>query len=241
MQFSDTSNLTGLIQSCERKTPLGSAGISGNTTLLKQFTARINDAGVIIWSKIFESQGAWKYDDTNQTNLPQAYTDTTTGTSKYALSAEALTINRVDFKNSEGAYIKLESITQENIDKGLDDFLSDNGVPKYYRLVGRTIEVFPAPSYDSTAGLKIYFDRAGISFTSSDTTAVPGFASPFHYLLATKASMEWLIDNNVRPNQVALYRDEWLNGLADLKLHYSSRLGDLKPKLSNKLRNINWK
>ena len=53
MQFSDTTNKNGIIQQIEFRTNLGDTGISGDATLLKQFTGQINDAymkavGIII-------------------------------------------------------------------------------------------------------------------------------------------------------------------------------------------------
>ena len=55
MPFSNTTTKGGLIQGCERWTNLGDAIISGDTTLLKQFTAAINEAYDELLPIIFSS------------------------------------------------------------------------------------------------------------------------------------------------------------------------------------------
>lgn len=242
MQFNDATNKNGLIQECERRCALGDAGISGTTQTLREFTARINNAGSIIWSKIFQSNGGWIYDDSNHTDLPQAATNLVSGTAKYGLDSDALTIQRVDVKDNAGNWLQLKPITQSEIDdQGIEEFESSNGTPRFYRLVGRTIELFPAPDYNSTGGLKALFDRDGVSFDYDDTTATPGFASPYHYLLAVKASLDYLIDKDTRPNTRAELRAEWLQGLSDLQDFHSKRFIDLPTRLRSQNRLKSWR
>ena len=169
MVFSDTTNLSGLIQECERLCHLGVTGISGTSNLLKEFTSRINEANRIVWTWIFSVNNGWFYDDANQTDLPQASTNIIDGTSKYAIPTEALTVKRIEIKDKNGDWYQLKPITEYDL-RGIaiDEFTETDGQPIYYRLLGQTIELFPASDYDSTNGLKVYFDRDVVSFISTN-------------------------------------------------------------------------
>lgn len=239
MQFSDTTNKLGLIQACERYTNLGDASISGNTTLLKEFTAHINESNRKVWTLIFKSYGGWIYDDSNQTDLPQGATDLVSGTSVYALPSGALTVNRVEAKDSNGNFQKLDPITQEMLDEGVAEFNENDGTPKYYRLIGDTAELFPAPSYNSTGGFKVFYDRGAVDFASTDTTKTPGFASAFHNALAVCASMEWAKVKQPASASLKNLFVDWQKYEMDITEFYQSRWRDLKPKV--KSRAYNWK
>lgn len=209
MVYSDTTNKNGAIQFCEFYCQLGDAGISGNATLLKQFTALLNVANSQTWHLIFNANGGWKYDDSNQTNLPQGTQNLTDGTATYALPTTALTVDRIEVKDSAGNYRKLLPITLEQIDGAVDEFYEGSGMPIAYRLIGSTIELFPAPAdthVTTDAGLKVYFERGASSFASTDTTKAFGFASEYHDIPPRKASIEWLKinkpDSGTLPNLI---------------------------------------
>lgn len=51
--------------------------------------------------------------------------------------------------------------------------------------------MYPASSYDSSGGAKIYFNRAPSYFASTDTTKRPGFATIFHDYLSLYAANQW--------------------------------------------------
>jgi hypothetical protein len=95
MQFNDTTNKNGIIQDCERNCGMPAASISGNATLLGDFTAHCNTELRLAWHLIFRSTGVWKYDDGNQTNLPFAVQDLSSSTRDYALPSDSLTIDKI--------------------------------------------------------------------------------------------------------------------------------------------------
>lgn len=233
MQFSDSSNLTGLIQSCEDKI---NSSITGD--LLKKFTRYINNASSKVWAIIFDTYNGWIYDDANQTDLPQATSDLVSGTSTYSLPSTALTVQRIEIKDSEGNFIPLKSLTLEEIQQGVDEFYENNGTPQGYRLLGNTIEIFPASSYNSTSGLKVYFERASVAFASTDTTKTAGFASPFHDMLAIDASIQYMSTKNFNQNQINNLKLEYEQYKIDLKNFYGKRFRDYKPRL--KAKKTNW-
>lgn len=195
LSFSDTTNKNGIIQHIEFNCAMGDGAISGNATLLKQITAQINLAMSEVWHIMWANQTGWAYDDSNQTDLPQATTTLVNAQSKYAIPTDALTINRIEVLDVNGFYYKLSPLVEREIGQGIDEFFQTDGIPQYYRLVGRTVELFPAPATGQVtmaAGMKVYFDRTGVAFTSSDTTATPGFSAEYHDLIPIKASIKWL-------------------------------------------------
>lgn len=236
MQFSDTTNNQGLIQYAEKKTGLGFAEISGENDRLKEFTLYANNAMSRIWSAIFSVSETWQYDDANQTDLPQATTNLISGQSTYALPTAALTIKRLEIKDESGNFKLIHPISLKEIPHAVDEFYEDDAEPVYYRLVDRTIEIFPAANYNASAGIKIYFDRSSVSFDYTDTTQTPGFASEFHYLVGLWMSYEWKSIN--LPSESALDKKDFLEGLEDLKLWVKRRLKAKQPRLTVRKRRM---
>ena len=221
----------GIIQTIEELTDLGSAYISGNTTNLINFTARVNRVGHRVWHTIFMSTGNWAYDDGNETDLPQAVTDLTSGTAKYALPPTALTVQRIELKNSAGLWYELSPITTQEIPIAVGEFYKTSGQPTFYRLIGNTIELFAAPSYNSTGGLKVYFDRDSVNFVYTDTTKTPGFASPYHEIIPIMASVEWLkVKQPTSPTLPGLIQDQ-LRIEKSIKDFYGKRFKNKVPRI----------
>ncbi|MFA5185358.1 MAG: hypothetical protein WC551_02635 [Patescibacteria group bacterium] len=239
MQFSDTSTLTGIIQSVEDLTNLGDGAISGNTTQQKKFARHANTASRKIWSWIFETYGGWQYDDSNQTDLPQAATNLVAGTNKYPLPSDALTVQRVEVKDPNGNYVKLEPIAIENVGDGLENLAAQTGTPTGYRMIGTTVEILPNPSYSSTNGFKVYFDRDIVAFASTDTTKEPGFASPYHNAVAVGAALEWMRVKQPSNPVIIHLKEEWGRYERDIRDFYSKRFAEYRPRL--RTQTYNWK
>lgn len=202
--FSNTTDKNGILQLCEFNCGLGDGGITGDATLLRYFTAFVNQSLSEVWSIVFRNSNGWIYDDSNQTDLPQGTQTLTSGTSKYALPSGALTVRRVEVKDSSGMYYELRPKQLESIKVGVDEYFETDGTPIEYRLVGSTLEMFPGPNYTASAGLKVYFDRGSVAFATSDTTKTPGFSPEFHDIIPTKASIKWMRIN--KPNGASLVK-----------------------------------
>lgn len=235
MVFSDTTNKSGAIQYCEMYTQLGDAGISGNSTLLKYFTSLINIANSQIWHKIFSINGGWKYDDSNYTDLPQATQNLQSGVQLYALPSAALAVDRVEVMDASGAYQLVKPIRLDEISQGVNTFMSTNGLPLYYRLIGNTIQLFPAPdnslSETLTSGLKVYFQRASVSFTSNSTTQTFGFASEYHDIPPRRAVIEWYkVNKPDNPAMVELVKDD-VARTDELMEYETNKWHNVKPSL----------
>ncbi len=233
MQFSNTTSLEGIIQNIEVMTDLGSAYISGNSTRLKEFTNLVNRVGHRVWHTIFMASGNWQYDDGNQTDLPSGVTDLSNGTSKYSIPSDALTVQRIDVKDNAGNWYKLYPMTKEELsNQAVDEYMKNDGHPVSYRLVGNTIELFPATNYDSTGGMKVYFDRASVEFDSTDTTSTPGFASPYHEIIPIGASIEWLKIKQPASPTLQLLMNDYAKLDDSIRRFYGKRFKDYKPTIS---------
>lgn len=197
MQFNDTSNKTGLIQLLEMRTNLGDAGISGDATLLKQFTAQINLANMKAFSIIMQADGIWTVDDANHTNSPKAKANLVSGQQSYKILSTApdatqdwLEIVEVSVKDAGGVFQKLSYRAEKDFAEPTVE-RTETGVPSTYFVRGREIFLDPPTSYNSALGLEVLFNRAPLSFVSTDTTKVPGFASLFHEYLVLVPTYWW--------------------------------------------------
>lgn len=234
LQYNDTTNKNGLLQVCEEKCNLGDAGISGVTLLKQEFTRRLNQACHVIWTWIFESQGGWKYDDGNQSNLPCSYDNLVSGTRTYAIDTNALTIQEVRIHDAAGNPHILTPATEDFLDNNAG--VATLGVPTQYFLRGTTLKLNYTPNYNSTAssttgGIRLYFDRAGVEFTTSDTTKTPGFASIFHEAPAIKASIDYLIVKRPTDPTLQELKGQWVVIEKSLRSFYGKRFPARKPVL----------
>lgn len=199
MQFSDTSNLTGLIQECERICQTGTAGISGTTNQLKGFTVRINGAIDRFFHLAMLYSGEWQVDDTGNTTLPIATTDLVSGQYDYSFAAELLVLSKVLAANSAGTFIELLPVDSQDRRSGniFTQPTGNNGIPTTYDVMGNSILLGTTPNYSYAGGLKVLFQRNGIKFTSGNTTETPGIPSLFHMYLARVASLPYLIERGM--------------------------------------------
>ena len=233
MVFSNTTTKDGIIQTYERFIDLGDGYISGTEARLREVTAIINRIQHRVWHTIFMATGNWQYDDGNQTDLPSATTDLVSGQRRYSLPSEALTIQRVEAKDSSGNWYQVYPLIKENIKhEGIDDFMDDNGNILYYRLVNGVIEVFAPTDYNSTDGLKVYFDRDSVDFAYNATTTTPGFASPYHEILPIKAAIEFYkVKQPQSPTLPILIQDD-LKLENSIKEFYGKRFKDYAPRIT---------
>lgn len=223
MVYNDTTNYSGVLQIAETKTDVGLGYFTGDATRLKQITATANQIVHELWNVCFKASGSWKFDDGNYTNLPQSTTELTSGTNKYALPSEALTVESVQIKDRNGNYVRIKPLDIIN-SKAID--YSKTGVPTQYSLVNGTIILDITPDYTATEGLKVYFERQAVEFATTDTTRTPGIPSPFHYLVPTGIAIEWLKVKQPQSPSLPLYMADYEKGKQELADLISERFRD---------------
>jgi len=217
MEFSNSANSQGILQDIDFL-----CNTNSTTYSVADKVRNINQAYHDVTRLIWESSDTWQFDDTNKGDIPKIITTLTAGTSQYAIPSTAQKIERVEIKNVNGDWNKLTQIDYNDIGVALPEYLSTNGMPIYYDLVGNYINLYPAPAttyVTESSGMAVYVDRDVTLFTSASTTACPGFASQFHRILSLGAALDFEQDINKR-NLFIAEKQQLSEGL---KKFYSTR------------------
>lgn len=202
IQFSDTSSeKNGLIQTAESWV-FGDDSygrISDNSDLLATFTRNMNRGLDRAVGKILASDGRWQWDDTNYTTYPIGFTDLVSGQQDYTFDREHIEILKVERQDESGEYHELHPIDIQDLrGRSITELFDNNGTPQYFDLLANAIWLYPAPNYNQTNGLKVFYQRNADYFTTSDTTKEPGINPMFQeypalwsvYVYALKERME---------------------------------------------------
>ncbi len=201
-----------------------------NTTVvtypIKEKTRAANKILRNIWSWIFDAYGGWQYDDSNNTtDFPIATTALVSTQQDYDIPPTSLTIRAVEILAQGGTiYTNLIEITEEYMkDNNLSEasLFSGNGMPKYYRPIGSSIKLYPAPNYSQDASLRVTFDRGSTTFVSTDTVKQPGFATEFHEAVAIGMALEFAKRNAL--SSYPLLREDFATYEKNIKRYYSAR------------------
>lgn len=177
-----------------------------DATLLRRVNAAYEE--VVGW--IINSDGVWQFDDTNYTTNPIGTIDLVAGQSQYSFTTAFLDIENVKVKDTNGNWHILDTIDQSQTSIALEDYLSTDGQPTMYDKNADGLRLYPAPAASAvtlTAGLKIQFKRTASIYTSAEVTTgtkQPGFASPYHIILAYMAAIPYCL--SYKQNRVAPYQ-----------------------------------
>lgn len=236
MNFSDTSNLAGLIQRCEDYTGIGTGNISGDSTTLKKFTNNINEALYELIVEVMRSQDSFDWDDVNNTADYPIGTAALATQRDYVLpsSLNFLTLKRLDVTYDGVNWYKAEAIDSSQMGHGLGDTTNAANEDAYYDITKPRYDpksdgfwLYPQASQaqvDAGAKFRIEFTRNFNEFTSSDTTQEPPLDRPFHDLVAVGASLKWAVmKDQVRAQNLNLL---YAQGMDKLKTYYGRRNTD---------------
>jgi len=225
MVFSDTTNKLGIVQDIDFW-----VGTNSSSYPLADKTRNVNERSKMVWSWIFDSYGGAIFDDSNQTDLPQSVGTLTSGQSTYPVPSGTLAIEGVEVKNASGIWIKLVPITAEQIRErnAMGEFHKTSATPIYYRVVGETIQIYPAANWTQSSSFKVFYNRGMSDFASTDTTKQPGFVSPFHRAVSVGAALDYAI-KNPQIGKKELLELEWAKYEKAIKSFYTARFKELFP------------
>ena len=145
-----------------------------------------------------ESDGKWKWDDTNNTDQPVGTTALVANQQDYGISgAIYLKIDKVQILQGDGKYQNINPVDEHEEDAINLLEKRQTGTPLRYLLRGNSILLDPIPNSALAAGLRIFFQRNVSYFVYDDTTKQPGFAQPFHRLVSLYASEDYLAANEI--------------------------------------------
>lgn len=203
LAFSNTTSKNGILQRIERTCGFQDGDITGNTTMLAQFTGDVNVALDRVLSLIFSVGGTWQFDDYNHTDYPIITTNLVSGQRDYTFTSDEsgnliLEIYKVLVADDSGDYREILPVDQQSdAPVNYTDGNNTTGLPITYDKTGNGIFLDPIPNYNETNGLKIYINREASYFTTSDTTKKPGFAGLFHEYLVLHPSFYYCLRNGI--------------------------------------------
>lgn len=213
---------------------------------IKDVIRRLNSSFEQVVGWLINASGTWQWDDTNYTDLPIGTQTLVAGQSAYTFNDKFLTIERVKIKNKNGDWVIIKPLDQAEISNEtvLEEYFETAGMPEYYdKISDDTFKLYPAPSAAQTtlaSGLKVEYRRTAKVYTMSDSTTItsgeesvePGFASPYHVILAYMASVPFCM--NYKKDRVNLYEKKITELKDELVKHYSKRQKDERKGFSMK-------
>ena len=207
------------------------------TLIAADLLRRINTAYEEVVGMILRLDGLWQFDDTNYTSFPIATTTLVAGQQDYTFNSAHLEIEGVSVLDDTGIWHKLRPIDdQSQIGVDPTEYRKDDGLPVEYDKQGSSLVLYPGPASGSVtlaSGLKVFFKRTADIFTSAQVTTgtkEPGFASPFHMILAYKAALPYAI--SYKKDRVPALIDQILRFEKGLKQHYGLREQDRRKQIT---------
>jgi len=197
MQFNGESNNLDLYSEAREWCGIenGDGGATADTSSwpLKRFTRDCNIALDDLHAIIIRADGTWKYDDSN--NSASELLDT----SKTVSAARSVTIPVTWLKISR-VRITITSTGQKIVLRPGDrrtwstsQLNGDTGTPTEYVVIGNYLYL----DASCTGTLEVQYQKGASYFAYTDTTKVPGFASPFHPLVAWISALAYCERNDL--------------------------------------------
>lgn len=182
---------------------MNAAGISGVPQLLKDFTARINDA--IDWylmlglkydqNWVLDDRGFGDADATK--GLPILSTNIVSGYGDYLFDTDMLMVEQVFCADANGNFNEL--LPED--DKSSPDLYTkptQTGTPTKYSLIGNSIVTNFIPNYSIAKGLKVKSRRVGRHFLSTDGAIPLGLPPVYFGPIARKASYPYVMEKGLK-------------------------------------------
>lgn len=180
-----------------------------------------------IMSVIHSVYGGWKYDDRNQTDLPEATTQLVTGQDIYTLPTDSSFLDGVYYQDENtSTWHKLRPITKEEL-YNEQDFYTSNSIPAYYMPIGNTIKIYPPSNFTKDNALKVQYSRNLIGYTTSSTTTIPPYDSQFHEATAVYMAFQKAVASGLMTKKDL--GAQWLDKLDKIKKHYHMKYKELFP------------
>jgi len=226
-----------IVQKYEKEIGASRGTISGNTTLLKEYTANANEALDEYTAIALRASGTWQYDDTNHTDYPFIEANLISGQRSYTFTSDEngnliLDVYKVMVKTPAGIYIEIEAVDQQNGDYMESFYNGENvtGTPTRYDKTANGIFLDAIPNYnwrlveDGERGLKVFINRESSYFTYTDTTRKAGVRGTHHKFFYLRPALDYARQNSL--NSYPRIEAEYLKLVAEIKKDYAERKKD---------------
>jgi hypothetical protein len=208
MPFNDTTNKSGLIQDCEFWTNLGDAAISGDATLLKQFTRLLNIRLSTTFARLQILSANDGAEDRNFTSQQFSTFSIVSGRNDYEFltDGDGNTISDITgvhiIPPTSSDYVALKRLSLSDTDAQLvmSPNTSNSGTPSGYIEKGSIVFFDKLPNFSGTG--KLFYRLIPSYFLSSDTTKQPGIVDAGHRVLSLGASLDYVLVH--KPENTAL-------------------------------------
>lgn len=230
------SGVAGIVQAID-----DTVGTNNSTYPIASKTRDINLALDRVFALIFQVGGTWQFDDSNHTNYPILTADLVANQRDYSFTTDSsgnfiLDIYKVMIADSNGDFFEVMPVDQQsNPPITMIDGQNTTGQPFFYDKTGNGIFLDPIPNYNATGGIKIFVNRTGSYFTTSDTTKTPGFAAIFHEYLVLRPSYQYAYRKSL--DNVNILKAEILEMEAEIQNYYKSRERDVSKTLIGRVNN----
>lgn len=230
------SGVAGIIQTID-----DTVGTNSTTYPIAKKTRDVNLALDRVFALIFQVGGTWQFDDSNHTDYPIITTNLVANQRDYAFTDDGagnliLDVYKVMVADENGDFFEVYPVDQQtNPPSTMVDGQNTSGQPFFYDKTGNGIFLDPIPNYNSTNGLKVFINRTGSYFTTTDTTKKPGFAGLFHEYLVLRPSYMYAMRKGLE--QANRLKAEMLEMEAEIQNYYKSRERDVVKTLSGKVNN----
>ena len=207
--------------------------LCGSTSATYQDVDKVRNMNVAyhdVARTIWESDGDWRFDDSNNTDAPLAYKTLGHASASYVIPTTAMRIEGVEVKDNNGDWTKLSPLSYHEMAVSPEEIYSTPGLPMYYQLEGNEVRLFPSPSsaYATlSSGMLVRLNRNVTEFAATASTPTPGFATPFHRILSLAASIDFTQDEQQR-NFLIAQKSRLEKGLVRF---YSKRATEFKTQI----------
>ena len=181
---------------------------------------------------ILDSVDGWDWDDINKTDYPVATTNLVASQQDYKFPTGLLKVKRVEVTYDGTNWYKAEPFDINMRGKATDTTSIANDfstAAPYYDAEKQSVKLYPIPSSNVTAGLKIWYVREPSEFTSSEVTTgtkEPGFDEPFHVMIALGMCLDWFIAKEPGGVRYQATQQELAEYEARLRKYYGSKQAD---------------
>ena len=198
MKFNDPTNYQGIVQDIDFWIT-GKSSVASDCSI--EDKTRLSNAALDrICSLIQQADNKWNWDDNNNTDLQIATTNLVEDQRDYGIAGtEFFRVLKVLVKDRAGYYQELKPVSLNSPEGRLiaEDRDTDEGVPYCYIKVGSSIILGSKPDYSYDAGVKIFYQRNIVYFTTSDTDVEPGFNKNYHRLVPLYAARDYCAANEI--------------------------------------------
>lgn len=192
---------------------------------------------------ILRSSDSWDYDDTSNTDFPILTANLVADQQSYTLPTDALKVKRVEVTYDGTNWYKAEPFDINSRADATDTTSLSNDFTTsepFYDIQYGSVFLYPIPTANSTAGLKLWITRSITEFTSGDLstgTKEPSIDVLWHEYLALGPAYEFGLSKGMA--HVRHLKDELLEVEQKMMNYYGNKMTDTNMSLQSGYVNYN--